>query len=244
MRFFTSFGVSHFNHKREINNYKWDDSVFYKEEITKLIPNTEDEIWIGVYIGNYDKGGHYVSLNLDFYPGWEEDIKEKWIKPLFNTVTIMEAAGQGYSRLFNNDTLRVDFSIPENIKDLQLIFTTTGHGGWGNGDEFVQKLNQIFIDGECVFKHIPWRTDCARYRMSNPASGNFGNGMSSSDLSRSNWCPATATPPFFIPLDNIKSGNHHIEVVIDQGEDEGSSFSHWQVSGILSGTKKPDTTTE
>lgn len=42
MRFFTSFGVSHFNTKREIHNYKWRDSVVYKQEITSLISSTED----------------------------------------------------------------------------------------------------------------------------------------------------------------------------------------------------------
>ena len=66
IRFFTSFGVSHFNTKREIHNYKWRDSVVYKQEITSLVPNTENEIWIGIFIGNYDKGGHKVSLDLKF----------------------------------------------------------------------------------------------------------------------------------------------------------------------------------
>jgi hypothetical protein len=71
--------------------------------------------------------------------------------------------------------------------------------------------------------------------MANPASGNFQNGLSSSDLSRSNWCPATLTPPYIIPLKNLEPGEHTLEVVIDQGKDEGSSFSHWGVSGVLTG---------
>lgn len=237
MRFFTPFGVGHFNHFRVINNYPWADSVFYKEEVTSLIPDTVDEIWVGVFIGNYDKGGHKVSLELDFYPGWEEEnTNRKYIDPLFSTVNIMEMSGQNYGRLFDNDTLRTEFKLPQNIGDLQLVYTTTGHGGWGGGDEFNPKRNQIFIDGIKVFDHVPWRTDCATYRMSNPASGNFGNGLSSCDLSRSNWCPGTVTDPFFIPLDALKPGKHTIEVVIDQGEDEGNSFSHWQVSGVLTGT--------
>ena len=113
-------------------------------------------------------------------------------------------SGQNYGRFFRTDTLVTEFEIPENMSDLKLVYTSTGHGGWGNGDEFVPKLNQIFIDGEKIFSFVPWRTDCATYRFSNPASGNFGNGLSSSDLSRSNWCPGTLTPPYFIPLDNLK----------------------------------------
>lgn len=238
MRFFTSFGVGHFNTKRPINSYNWQDSVVYKQEVTELIDTDKDELWVGVFIGNYDKGGHKVSLELNYYPPFEDNLaKGKFIKPLFYTLNVMEASGQNYGRMFKNDTLSMAFHIEEDIKNPQLLFTTTGHGGWGNGDEFVPKLNQIFIDGKLVFKHVPWRSDCATYRMSNPASGNFGNGLSSSDLSRSNWCPATLTQPYYIPLDNLSPGKHIIKVTIDQGDDEGSSFNHWSVSGILVGNK-------
>jgi len=96
-------------------------------------------------------------------------------------------------------------------------------------------LNEIFIDGEKIFNFVPWRTDCGTYRLSNPASGNFENGLSSSDFSRSNWCPATLTVPEFIPLPYLNPGKHTIEVVIHQGKDEGNSFSHWNVSGVLTG---------
>ncbi|WP_372801636.1 PNGase F N-terminal domain-containing protein [Lutibacter sp.] len=239
MRFFTSFGVGHFNNLRVINNYPWKNSVTYKQDITTLIPTDQEEIWVGVFIGNYDKGGHKVSLEFNYYPSWEENKEiKRWIQPAFSTLNVMEMSGQNYGRLFKNDTLKAVVTIPKNIKNPQLLFTSTGHGGWGGGDEFNQKLNEIFIDGKLVYSVVPWRTDCATYRYSNPASGNFFNGLSSSDLSRSNWCPATLTPPYIIPLHNLEPGTHTIEVVINQGDDEGSSFSHWNVSGILIGEKQ------
>ncbi len=236
MRFFTSFGAGHFNELREINNYPWAGDVVYKQDITSLIPSEDDEIWIGVFIGNYDGGGHVVSLELDFYPsGQEVEDKHRFIEPLFSTVNTMEMSGQNYGRFFNNDTLEVSFEIPDSLDNVQLLYTSTGHGGWGGGDEFNPKLNQIFIDGEEIFHIVPWRTDCATYRFSNPASGNFSNGMSSSDLSRSNWCPATLTPPYIIPLESIEKGKHTMKVVIDQGDKEGGSFSHWCVTGVMVG---------
>lgn len=239
MRFFTTFGVNHFNKLREINNYPWGEVSVYKQDISAVMPRNTDTLWIGVFIGNYDKGGHIVSLELDFYPSYREnDSTLKYVKPLFNTVNIMEMSGQNYGRFFNNDTLKVEFEIPENLQNPQLLYTSTGHGGWGNGDEFTQTLNEIFVDGEPVFSIIPWRTDCATYRMLNPASGNFSNGMSSSDLSRSNWCPGTLTPPYVINLNNISPGKHKLEVVIQQGPDQGNSFNHWSVSGILVGDIK------
>ncbi|CAD0005432.1 PNGase F N-terminal domain-containing protein [Flavobacterium salmonis] len=242
LRFFTPFGVNYFNDKRKINNYNWAKDVVYKEDVTSLIPIDEDEIWIGVFIGNYDAGGHTISLELNVYPSMknneEKPNKKKYVAPLFSTVNTMEMSGQNYGGLFANDTLKVNFEIKENLQNLQLLYTTTGHGGWGNGDEFVPRMNKVFVDGQEVFKIIPWRTDCATYRLSNPASGNFSDGLSSSDLSRSNWCPGTLTPPYIIPLNKLSKGNHIIEVVIEQGPNEGPSTNHWNVSGVLVGELK------
>jgi hypothetical protein len=230
--------VGYFNKKRIIAGYDWSDSVVYKQDVTSLIPSDEKEMMIGVYIGNYDKGGHKVSLELDFYPEAEMPETKKIIQPLFNTVNIMEAEGQNYGKLFQTDSLKVDFEIADSLDNLQLLFTTTGHGGWENGDEFNPKLNQLFIDGKEEFHITPWRTDCGTYRLLNPASGNFPDGLSSSDLSRSNWCPGILTPPYFIPLKKLTKGKHTIQVVINQGKNEGQSFSHWCVSGVLVATKK------
>ena len=145
MRFFTSFGAGHFNDKRVINNYPWEETAVYKHDITSLIPNDKDSIWIGVFIGNYDKGGHKIDLDLHFYPSFEEtNMASKWIQPLFNTVNIMEMSGQQYPRFFKNDTLEVEFEIPEGIEDPTLVFTSTGHGGWGGGN---MKLLYIFFIG-------------------------------------------------------------------------------------------------
>ena len=240
MRFFTSFGAGHFNEIRQINNYPWAEDVVYKQEITALIPWEPQDVWVGVFIGNYDKGGHIVSLELDFYPGdvEESEMVPKFMLPLFSTINTLEMSGQNYGRFFNNDTLRVEFQLPDSISDLQLLYTSTGHGGWGGGDEFNPKLNQIFVNGEAIFNTIPWRTDCATYRFSNPASGNFSNGLSSSDLSRSNWCPGTLTPPDVVSLKNLKPGHHVLEVVIDQGKDEAENFNHWGVTGVLTGSIK------
>lgn len=237
MRFFTSFGARFFNSKRVINNYPWKDAAFYNQEVTRLFPSGVREIWVGVFIGNYDKGGHKINLDLNFYPSFEDEKPEQsWIHPLFYTVNVMEMSGQNYGRLFKTDTLKAEFIVPDSISDLQLLFTSTGHGGWGGGDEFNPKTNRVFIDGKLVFDIVPWRTDCATYRLVNPSSGNFGNGLSSSDLSRSNWCPGTVTPPYIIPLRNLPPGKHTVQVAIDQGNDEGGSFNAWSVSGTLTGT--------
>ena len=234
MRFFTPFGVKGFNHI-QLKGKNWQDSVTYRQDISEFQPLLSgQEVWIGTFIGNYDSGGHRVSLNLSIHPGYSKDVESKKIMPLFNTNNVMEMAGQQYATMFDVDKgLEVTFTLKEDAKNVKLRYITTGHGGWGNGDEFVPKENSIFLDEKEVFSFTPWRVDCGSYRLYNPASGNFANGLSSSDLSRSNWCPGTLTNPIFIDLGDLKAGLHTMRIHIPQGKPEGTSFSAWNVSGCL-----------
>lgn len=238
MRFFTPFGVNHFNSRVNIDGLEWSDVAYYKQDITELSRHLRGDVLIGAFIGNYDGGGHKLSLDILAYPGsysWDLSHNNDWTLPLFNTCNVMEMAGQHYGRMFKTDSLTVEFELPDNIDNLRLRYISTGHGGWGRGDEFNPKENSIIIDGERMFVHTPWRCDCATYREMNPVSGNFWNGESSSDLSRSGWCPGTATQPVYFDLSFLKPGKHKITIAIPQGDDEGSSFNHWMVSGILIG---------
>ena len=239
MRFFTPFGVNHFNDRVKIDGLEWSDVAYYKQEVTDVAKHLRGDVLIGAFISNYDGGGHKLSMDILAYPGsysWDLSYNDDWTLPLFNTCNVMEMAGQHYCRMFKTDSLTVEFEIHENVSDLRLRYISTGHGGWGGGDEFNPKENTIIIDGEKVFTHTPWRCDCATYREMNPVSGNFWNGQSSSDLSRSGWCPGTATQPVYFDLGFLKAGRHTITIAIPQGDDEGSSFNHWMVSGVLLGT--------
>lgn len=239
MRFFTPFGVNHFNDRVQIDGLEWSDVAYYKQDVTELSKHLRGDVLIGAFIGNYDGGGHKLSLDILAYPNdyqWDLSVNDDWTLPLFNTCNVMEMAGQHYGRLFKTDSLTVEFEVPENVDNLRLRYITTGHGGWGGGDEFNPKENTIIIDGEKKFTYTPWRCDCATYRELNPVSGNFWNAQSSSDLSRSGWCPGTATQPVYFDMSSLKPGKHTITIAIPQGDDEGSSFNHWMVSGILLGT--------
>lgn len=238
MRFFTAFGINKFNHI-ELKDKTWQTVSPFRQDITELKPSlSEKELWIGTFIGNYDKGGHKVSLDITIHNSEQIVNKNNKVIPLFNTTNIMEMAGQDYATMFNNDKgLFVEFNLEKDLKNAQLRYITTGHGGWENGDEFIPKANSIYVNGKLSFSFTPWRTECGSYRLFNPASGNFADGLSSSDLSRSNWCPGTVTNPNFISLGDLKAGKHTIQVKIPQGEPEGTSFSAWNISGVLLGNE-------
>lgn len=236
MRFFTPFGIKQYNHI-QLKDKVWEESVSYRQEVSELAPVLNDqEVYIGTFIGNYDKGGHKISLNLTIHNEEKQMAKSEIALPIFNSTNVMEMAGQDYATLFNSEKgLEITFTIENDLKNAKLRYITTGHGGWENGDEFVPKKNTIILDGKEVFSFVPWRTDCGSYRLYNPASGNFNNGLSSSDYSRSNWCPGMLTNPNFIDLGDLKTGTHTLSIKIPQGEPEGGSVSFWNVSGVILG---------
>ena len=233
MRFFTGFGVRQFNHNR-VPGQTWVDSVSYKMNVTPLVDYLEGDVWIGAYIGNWDGNGHKISLTLTYYPGDEDDPRGvRHAMPLFNSVNYLEQDGQPYPVFMGQDDLVSRFHLDRPVKKACLYYLTTGHGGWGGGDEFNQKINTISLDGKKVIDFIPWRDDCMTYRNNSPCSGNFSNGLSSSDLSRSNWCPGTVTNPEYIFLGDLEAGDHTLSVHIPQGAPEGGSNSYWCLSGTL-----------
>ena len=236
MRFFTPFGIRQYNYL-QLKDKNWMREVPYRQDITDFISYLNNkEVYIGAFIGNYDKNGHEVSVEITLHEESEIQKAPDWILPLFNTVNIMEMSGQNYGSMFDHQNgLTVNFHLDKEVKNVRLRYITTGHGGWERGDEFLQKINSILLDGEEVFSFLPWRQDCGSYRLYNPASGNFENGLSSSDYSRSNWCPGTLTNPEYIYLGDLPQGEHTLQVKINLGAREGNSFSAWNVSGCLMG---------
>lgn len=236
MRFYTSFGVRGYNHI-EVAQFNWPDSVIYKQEVTDYAQMLKGEVWVGAWIGNYSHNGHNVTLDIKYYPKGKDDARKE-IYPLFTTVNILEMAGQAYPEgMFRNDSLSVTFKTDTDLKDAYIRYISTGHGGWGGGDEFNPKMNEIFLDNNRLMAYTPWREDCGSYRELNPASGNFANGLSSSDLSRSGWCPGLVSFPVFIHVGDLKAGEHNLKVAIPVGDPAGSSRSYWCISGVLVGNK-------
>ena len=245
VRFFTPFGVGHFNDRMKDYGIDWRDETFYRQEITDIYNHITNDyrisnVIIGAWIGNYDGGGHTITVDIKSYPNGihvqnaEESEFPSEIIPLFNTCNVLEMAGQNYGELFATDSLTVTFKLEDIDQSARLRYISTGHGGWDGGDEFIPKTNTILIDGKPAFSHTPWRQDCGCYRDLNPASGNFWNGLSSSDYSRSGWCPGTATQPVYFDLSPWADGREHtLTVAIPQGKPVEGMFSHWAVSGAL-----------
>src|SRR5690606_3347524 len=227
MRFFTPFGVTHFNDRVTLKGKTWQDSVIYRQDISEFIPAISGkEVYIGTYIGNYDLGGHTVSLELTIHPGKSIYAQNSKILSLFNTVNVMEMGGQTYATLFEHEKgLEFTFTAPEDMNNVKLRYVTTGHGGWGNGDEFVPKPNSIYLDGKLTFQFTPCRTNRCSCRLYTSVSGNCATWLSSTALSRASWSPAPVTNPTSTGLAHITACEHTIRIHTPQRPLYRNSFS-------------------
>lgn len=230
MCFFIGFGVCKFNYNK-VKGQDWVDFVFYKMEVILLVEKLEGEVWIGVYIGNWDVKGYCLLLKLKYY--FDEEYWVYNIFLLFNIVNYLEQVGQFYLIFMCQDFLIVKFILKEFVKNVCLYYFIMGYGGWGGGDEFNQKLNIFYLDGEKVIFFVFWWDDCGIYCNWNFCLGNFFNGLSFFDLSCFNWCLGMVINFEYIYLGDLEVGEYSIIVKILQGVFEGGSNSYWCILGMF-----------
>lgn len=260
MRFMTPFGVGHFSSnndtltskRRPVYIPKWETCVNWEQDITDLYPLLEGEVYVGIFIDTWTPQGYLASMNLDVKESKIscDALTRKHVEPLMNTVYYI---GQSYPDIFARKNVTVDFSIPQNAKNIRLKYIVTGHGGHSGGDEFVPNKNIISVDGKEIYSFTPWRDDCASFRRFNPATGvwlrkrvasyisesgykekEVEEPLASSDLSRSNWCPGSDVVPEEVALKNLSTGKHSFMVSIPEAVAiDKDKLNHWLVSAYL-----------
>ncbi|WP_246200182.1 PNGase F N-terminal domain-containing protein [Maribacter luteus] len=261
MRFMSPFGVGHYSdekkypkikYNRPVYIPKWENEVVWEKDISELESVVTGEFYIGVWIDTWTPDGYSVDVSLKYSGRPRPKLK---VLPLLNTVYYVE--GQKIPDFFAAKTLDLNFSTNQEMRNVKLYYTTTGHGGHSGGDEFIKLKNEVFFDSKLVFGKIPWRDDCASFRRFNPSSGvwtkkdsayayneNFEREfkeieerLASSDLSRSNWCPGSSVMPYRIPLGALKKGLHGLQVKIPGTANKKDQFNHWLVSAYITYTE-------
>jgi GLPGLI family protein len=112
MRFFTPFGIKQYNYI-QLKDKLWHEKVPYRMDITDFKTALSGKtVYVGTFIGNYDKGGHKISMNITVHPSESKLSQPNYCLPLFNTTNVMEMAGQEYATLFNHEKgLEVTFTL-------------------------------------------------------------------------------------------------------------------------------------
>lgn len=254
LRFMTPFGVGFYSneegkHRKPVYIPKWEKEVVWELDISQLSALVSNTFYIGVWIDSWTKEGYNIDLSLVYSNRPRRTVK---VKSLVNTVSYVN--GQSLPDFFAVATLEQHFKLDKAIKNVKLYYTTTGHGGHEGGDEFIKIKNSISIDNKLVLDTIPWCDDCASFRRFNPTSGvwlkkdtasyidfethsyktkEIEERISSSDLSRSNWCPGSLVKPFVVELSDLKEGEHILKISIPATLATEDKLNHWLVSAYI-----------
>uniref|UniRef100_UPI0040485B6B peptide-N-glycosidase F-related protein n=1 Tax=Mariniflexile sp. TaxID=1979402 RepID=UPI0040485B6B len=236
-------------HRKPVYIPNWEKEVVWNQDISDLESIVTGTFYIGVWVDTWTKEGYEIDLSLIYSN--RPKIKRK-VMPLLNTVYYVK--GQGLPDYFADGPLNYTFQVNKNIKNVKLNYITTGHGGHSGGDEFIKIKNSVYINNKLVLDTIPWRDDCASFRRFNPTSGvwlkkdstyyrdretkeyklkEIEERLSSSDLSRSNWCPGSKVEPFVVDLGELKSGNQTLRISIPATKAEKDKSNHWLVSAYI-----------
>jgi hypothetical protein len=261
LRFMTPFGVGFYSETPKLQKRKpvyipkWEDEVVWNDDVTQLLSELEEDVWVGVFIDVWTKEGYNFEAKLiyDESDAPVDPYRETKVISLVNTTRYI--APERLFDGFNRKDINVKFNVPKGYSSVKLYYITTGHGGHSGGDEFVKELNKVSVDGSVIYSEIPWRDDCASFRRFNPHSGvwtekriavtgNLKTGdvkeseidefIASSDYSRSNWCPGSQVEPIVLPLGKLTEGEHSLRISIPEAQQEKEGeLNHWNVSAYI-----------
>tara|TARA_R110002012_G_scaffold318604_1_gene537332 strand:- start:22246 stop:23427 length:1182 start_codon:yes stop_codon:yes gene_type:complete len=255
LRFMTPFGVGYYSdnqvkYRKPVYIPSWEKEVVWEQDITQVESLVTGTFYIGVWIDSWTAQGYDFDLELIYSNRKQQKVT---IMSLVNTIPYV--GGQKIPDNFAHKDLEQTITLKKGAKNAKLYYTTTGHGGHSDGDEFIKIKNSIYFNDKLILDTIPWRDDCASFRRFNPTSGvwikkdsasyidyktrkyqvkEIEERIASSDLSRSNWCPGSFVAPMELSLGDLKAGEHTLKIKIPATPVDGDKLNHWLVSVYLS----------
>lgn len=208
----------------------------FRANLTSMAPLLSGETTMRVYLSTWNSPGWDVTLTLQYD---REGVGYR--RPIFAERVFFEEEVTA-----DSNVLRTSLTIPGGVDQPRIRILSTGHATDGaGGDEFITRTHILRVDGEEVARWRPWAEDGGRWRPANPTSGRFevdGRELWSSDLDRSGWHPGRVVWPLRMPLPELTTGRHEIELQIlgirpadpPPTEDEpGGDYGYWRVSAII-----------
>ena len=123
---------------------------------------------------------------------------------------------EGASDMVGTTRKTVEFELPADSEEVQLVLITSNHGANEGGEEYNRRDHYIYVDGDLVHEYKPGRTTCEPFRKYNTQSNGIYGFYPRTDeewQSFSNWCPGDIIDTRIIGLGAMTAGTH--EFVID-----------------------------
>jgi len=122
----------------------------------------------------------------------------------------------GASDMVGTTRKTIQFSLPADSPNAQLVLITSNHGANDGGEEYIRRDHFVYVDGAQVLQYKPGRTSCEPFRKYNTQGNGIYGPTPRTDAewqSFSNWCPGDIIDTRIIPWGAVKAGMH--EFVID-----------------------------
>lgn len=136
----------------------------------------------------------------------------------------------------------VTFTLNQNVPNAVLHLITSNHGSNTNGEEYVKRTHNVYLDNQLVHQYIPGGKNCEDYRQYN-TQGNGIYGTTAKTLrgwiSWNNWCPGDIIPNREISLGNLSAGTHTIKIDVPDAVFAGQQ-GYFPISMYIQNQKNGD----
>jgi hypothetical protein len=149
---------------------------------------------------------------------------------LKNYVQATETNFQGQGTDVLDTTQRtINFTVPVTLQDAKFYIITSNHGSGANGEEYVRRTHNIYLDGSAVANRVlqyrPGGVSCVPYSVYNTQFSCiynicYENGTTeprpdtNAAWSWNNWCPGSKIPTRTADLGNLTAGEHFFKINI------------------------------
>jgi hypothetical protein len=123
---------------------------------------------------------------------------------------------EGASDMLGTTRKTINFELPADTPNAQLVLITSNHGANNGGEEYIRREHYVYVDGKLAMQYKPGRESCEPFRKWNTqANGIYGQYPRSDEewQSFSNWCPGDVIDTRIFAWGAAKAGPH--EFVID-----------------------------
>lgn len=118
----------------------------------------------------------------------------------------------------------IGFNTDRNVTGAKYYFINSNHGSGTNGEEYVRRQHNIYLDDVLKLQYTPGGVSCVPYRQYNTQSNciyiNCSTGAYRADTaaawSWNNWCPGSAIPTRVINLGDLAAGDHTYKITVPQ----------------------------
>lgn len=132
------------------------------------------------------------------------------------------------------------FNVPVDCDDARIVLINSNHGAASGGEEYINRLHILYIDGEVCHTYKPQVGSCEPFRQYNTQRNGIYGDKPKNDLawSLSNWCPGDVIPTRMIHLGAMKAGEHKFMIRVPaarfknkDGDFRPSLYFHGLTSG-------------